>query len=131
MALYPFCRLSGPANVLVMPALHSAHISSNLLEELEVGSMIGPILVGLEKPVQIVSMKATVADIINLAAIGSIDAIEQKGVTGGSLPRTRTAKPKLKRAAAKNGSTLVLKGKKKAKRSGNSQPALPRPIGKP
>ena len=78
MELYPFCRLSGPANVLVMPALHSAHISANLLEELDVGSVVGPILVGLEKPVQIVNMNASVADIINLAAIGCIDAIASK-----------------------------------------------------
>ncbi|MFN7401402.1 MAG: NADP-dependent malic enzyme, partial [Alphaproteobacteria bacterium] len=46
MKIYPFCRLSEPANVLVMPALHSAHISSNLCEELDVGTVIGPILVG-------------------------------------------------------------------------------------
>ncbi len=78
MALYPFCRLSGPANVLVMPALHSAHISANMLEELGVGTVVGPVLVGLEKPVQIVNMNATVADIINLAAIGCIDAIASK-----------------------------------------------------
>jgi malate dehydrogenase (oxaloacetate-decarboxylating)(NADP+) len=114
MALYPFCRLSGPANVLVMPALHSAHISANLLEELEVGTMIGPILVGLEKPVQIVSMNATVADIINLAAIGSIDAIQTHGVATsagrGKKPRT-TTKP-AKRAAAKS-EVKVLKAKMK------------------
>ena len=78
MALYPFCRLSGPANVLVMPALHSAHISANMMEELGVGTVVGPILIGLQKPVQIVSMNGTVSDIINLAAIGSIDAIEEK-----------------------------------------------------
>lgn len=77
-ALYPFCRLSEPANVLVMPALHSAHISSNLMEELEVGSVIGPVLVGLEKPVQIASMKASVSDIINLAAVASVEAIDEK-----------------------------------------------------
>ncbi|MFZ4125914.1 MAG: NADP-dependent malic enzyme [Rickettsiales bacterium] len=77
-ALYPFCRLSEPANVLVMPALHSAHISSNLMEELEVGSVIGPVLVGLEKPVQIASMNASVSDIINLAAVASVEAIDEK-----------------------------------------------------
>lgn len=77
MALYPFCRLSGPANTLIMPALHSAHISANLLEELEVGAVIGPVLTGLAKPVQIVQMNASVADIINLSAIASIDAIEE------------------------------------------------------
>jgi malate dehydrogenase (oxaloacetate-decarboxylating)(NADP+) len=78
MKIYPFCRLSEPANVLVMPALHSAHISSNLCEELDVGTVIGPILVGMEKPVQIVSMNASVADIINLAAIASVEAVHEK-----------------------------------------------------
>lgn len=97
MQLYPFCRLSGPANVLVMPALHSAHISANLLEELGVGTVIGPILVGLEKPVQILPMNASVADIINLAAIGSMDAIEAKAsgasaVAAGPLKGPRLAK---------------------------------------
>ena len=53
--LYPFSRLSGPANVLIMPALHSANISSKLLQELGGGTVIGPILVGLTKAVQIVA----------------------------------------------------------------------------
>lgn len=79
MSLYPFCRLSGPANVLVMPALHSAHIASNLLEELGGGTNIGPILCGTEQPVQIVQMDASVSDIINLAAIAALDAIEKNG----------------------------------------------------
>lgn len=77
LALYPFNRLSAPANTLIMPALHSAHISANLLEELDVGSLIGPVLIGFEKPVQIIQMNASVADIINLSAIASIDAIEE------------------------------------------------------
>ena len=92
MALYPFCRLSGPANVLVMPALHSAHISANMLEELGVGTVVGPILVGLEKPVQIVNMNATVADIINLTAIGCIDAIAQKNREESSKTEKKPAK---------------------------------------
>lgn len=91
MQLYPFCKLSGPANVLVMPALHSAHISANLLEELDVGSVVGPVLVGLEKPVQIVNMNATVSDIINLAAIGCIDAIANK--PRGEAAKLAVAKP--------------------------------------
>ena len=53
MALYPFCRLSGPANVLVMPAFHSASISTKMLQELGGATVIGPLLVGLDKPVQI------------------------------------------------------------------------------
>ena len=109
MALYPFCRLTGPANVLVMPALHSAHISANLLEELGVGTVIGPILVGLAKPVQIVSMNANVADIINLAAIGSIDAIEEKTLIG-SESKVKDATSVTKKATV----APAAKAKKKA-----------------
>ena len=50
MAQYPFCRLKGPANVLVMPALHSANISAKLMQQLGGGTVIGPILSGLSKP---------------------------------------------------------------------------------
>ncbi len=71
---YPFCRLSGPANVLIMPALHTAHISSKLLQQLGGGTVIGPLLVGLEHPVQIVPMNASVSDILNIAAIAAHDA---------------------------------------------------------
>jgi malate dehydrogenase (oxaloacetate-decarboxylating)(NADP+) len=74
MALYPFCRLSGPANILIMPALHSANIGAKLLQELGGGTVIGPILIGLEKPVQIVEMGATVSDIVNLAALAAYAA---------------------------------------------------------
>ncbi len=71
---YPFCRLSGPANVLIMPALHTAHISSKLLQQLGGGTVIGPLLIGLEHPVQIVPMNAGVSDILNIAAIAAHDA---------------------------------------------------------
>ena len=54
MAAYPFCRLSGPANVLVMPAFHSAAISTKMLQELGGATVIGPLLVGLDNSVQIV-----------------------------------------------------------------------------
>ncbi len=74
MSLYPFCRLSGSANVLVMPALHSANIASGMMQELGNGSVIGPVLVGYDKPVQIVNMNASVSDIINMAAIAAMDA---------------------------------------------------------
>jgi malate dehydrogenase (oxaloacetate-decarboxylating)(NADP+) len=76
LALYPFCRLSGPANVLIMPALHSAHISSRLLQQLGGGTVIGPLLQGLSKPVQILPMNASVSEMINLAALAAHDAIE-------------------------------------------------------
>ncbi len=73
--LYPFCRLSGPANVLVMPALHSANISYKLLQRFAGGSVIGPMLIGLEKPVQIVQMGAGVADLVHAAAIAAHESI--------------------------------------------------------
>ncbi|MEO1020111.1 MAG: phosphate acyltransferase, partial [Pseudomonadota bacterium] len=73
-SLYPFCRLSGPANVLIMPALHSANISSQLMQQLGGGTVIGPLLVGLDKPVQILPMNATVSDILNIAAIAADEA---------------------------------------------------------
>lgn len=73
MAAYPFCRLSGPANVLVMPAAHSASISTKMLQELGGVTVIGPLLVGLEYPVQIASRSATVAELTNLAAIAAYD----------------------------------------------------------
>ncbi len=72
--LYPFSRLSGPANVLIMPALHSANISSKLLQELGGGTVIGPILVGLTKAVQIAAMGASVGDLVNMAALAAHEA---------------------------------------------------------
>jgi malate dehydrogenase (oxaloacetate-decarboxylating)(NADP+) len=74
MEQYPFCRLSGPANVLVMPAFHSASISTKMLQELGGSTVIGPLLVGLDKSVQIVSMGAKDADIVNMAAIAAYNA---------------------------------------------------------
>ncbi len=73
-ALYPFSRLSGPANVLVMPALHSANISSRLVSELGGGRVIGPLLVGLQHPAQIATLGATVSDLVNLAALTAHEA---------------------------------------------------------
>ncbi|MEP5516253.1 MAG: NADP-dependent malic enzyme [Bauldia litoralis] len=71
MAPYPFCRLSGPANVLVMPAWHSASISTKLLQELGGSTVIGPLLVGFDKPVQIVPLGARDSDIVNMAALAA------------------------------------------------------------
>ena len=73
MALYPFCRLTGPANVLVMPAAHSASIATKMLQQLGGVMVVGPLLTGLERPVQIASMNATASDIVNLAAIAAYD----------------------------------------------------------
>jgi malate dehydrogenase (oxaloacetate-decarboxylating)(NADP+) len=71
MAAYPFCRLSGPANVLVMPARHSAAISTNLLQELGGSTVLGPLLVGFDRPVQILPISARDSDIVNMAALAA------------------------------------------------------------
>ena len=73
MAAYPFCRLKDTANVLIMPAFHSASISTRMLQELGGATVIGPLIVGLEKPVQIVSLGAKDSDIVNMAAMASFN----------------------------------------------------------
>lgn len=73
MAQYPFCRLSGPANVLIMPAFHSASISTKMLQELGGSTVIGPLIVGLDKPVQIVPLGAKDSDIVNMAALAAFN----------------------------------------------------------
>jgi malate dehydrogenase (oxaloacetate-decarboxylating)(NADP+) len=70
-AAYPFSRLSGPANVLIMPAFHSASISTKLLQELGGATVIGPLLVGLDRPVQIVSLSAKDSQLVNMAALAA------------------------------------------------------------
>ncbi|PIV72964.1 MAG: NADP-dependent malic enzyme [Rhodobacteraceae bacterium CG17_big_fil_post_rev_8_21_14_2_50_65_11] len=71
MANYPFTRLSGPANVLVVPARHSASISVKLMQEMAGATIIGPILTGLDHPVQICSTGSTANDILNMAAMAA------------------------------------------------------------
>jgi len=71
MAHYPFCRLTGPANVLVVPARHSASISVKLMQEMAGATVIGPILTGVDKPIQICSTGSTVNDILNMAVIAA------------------------------------------------------------
>ena len=73
LKLYPFCRLTGPANVLVMPAFHAASISTKMLKELGGATVIGPLLVGLDKSVQISTLGAKDSDIVNLAALAAYD----------------------------------------------------------
>ncbi|MDF7776613.1 NADP-dependent malic enzyme [Sphingomonas sp. AOB5] len=70
-ANYPFARLSGPANVLIMPGLQSANISAKLLRELGGDSTIGPILMGMEKSVQIAPMTATASELVTLAVLAA------------------------------------------------------------
>ncbi len=71
MAQYPFCRLSGPANILVVPARHSASISVKLMQEMGGATLIGPILTGLEKSVQLCATTATETDILHMAVMAA------------------------------------------------------------
>jgi len=71
MAAYPFCRLTGPANVLVMPAFHSAAISTKMLQTLGGATVIGPLLVGLDNSVQIVNLSSKDTDLVNMAALAA------------------------------------------------------------
>ena len=73
--LYPFCRLTGPANVLVMPGLHAAHILCKAVPHLTSATTIGPVLMGLAKPAQIVSTGAGVNQILDLATLAAYQAV--------------------------------------------------------
>ena len=73
MKQYPFCRLSDTANVLVMPAFHSASISTKMLQELGGATLIGPMLVGLTHSVQICPLGAKDSDVVNMAALAAYD----------------------------------------------------------
>jgi malate dehydrogenase (oxaloacetate-decarboxylating)(NADP+) len=75
--LYPVSRLTGPANVLVMPGLHSANITAKLMQQAAGGTVIGPILIGLDKPAQVVQLGATVNDLVTAAALAAYDAQAQ------------------------------------------------------
>jgi malate dehydrogenase (oxaloacetate-decarboxylating)(NADP+) len=71
---YPFCRLSGPANILIMPDLHSANISAQLLQDIGKGNLLGPLLIGMTHSIQIAPMTANANDLTNLAALGVYQA---------------------------------------------------------
>ena len=73
MQQYPFCRLSGPANILVVPARHSASISTKLMQEMGGATVIGPILSGIDKPVKLCPVTSSVNDILNMAVFASCD----------------------------------------------------------
>jgi len=73
--LYPFCRLTGPANVLVMPGLHAAHILTKAVPRLTSSTTIGPLLMGLSRPVQIVPMDASVTQLLDMACMAAHAAI--------------------------------------------------------
>lgn len=71
MAEYPFCRLTAPANVLVVPARHSASISVKMLQQMGGATVIGPILAGVDAPVKMAAMSSTVNDILNMAVLAA------------------------------------------------------------
>ncbi len=75
MRLYPFSRLSGPANVLIMPGLQSANLSAKLLRELAGNATIGPMLIGMEKPVQIAAMTSSAPDMLTLAVLAAAGVV--------------------------------------------------------
>jgi malate dehydrogenase (oxaloacetate-decarboxylating)(NADP+) len=94
LKLYPFCRLTAPANILLMPALHSASIASKLLKQLGGGQVVGPILMGLDRPMQIMPMNASVSEILNLGAIGAFLSIQDEVATAaapGEIKQTAAA----------------------------------------
>jgi malate dehydrogenase (oxaloacetate-decarboxylating)(NADP+) len=70
---FPFMRLTGEANVLIMPAIHSASISTKLVQALGGATVVGPILVGLSKPVQICPLSASVSTILTMAQMAAYD----------------------------------------------------------
>ncbi|MEM1373484.1 MAG: NADP-dependent malic enzyme [Pseudomonadota bacterium] len=72
-AQYPFSRLTGSANVLVVPARHSASISVKLMQEMAGATVIGPILTGIDKPIQLCSAVSTANDILTMAVIAACD----------------------------------------------------------
>jgi malate dehydrogenase (oxaloacetate-decarboxylating)(NADP+) len=73
--LYPFCRLTGPANVLVMPGLHAAHILTRAVPQLTSATVIGPLLFGLSRPAQIVPISAGVNQVLDMACLAAHAAI--------------------------------------------------------
>jgi malate dehydrogenase (oxaloacetate-decarboxylating)(NADP+) len=76
MKNYPFCRLSGPANVLIMPGLQSANLSAKLLRELGGDQVIGPMLIGVERPVQVATMASGTSDLVTLAVLAAAGVAE-------------------------------------------------------
>jgi malate dehydrogenase (oxaloacetate-decarboxylating)(NADP+) len=83
---YPFSRLSGPANILVMPGLQSANLTAKLLKELGGESVLGPYILGLELPVQIAPMTASASDLVTLAVLAAGAAKDDKKPSRSSRP---------------------------------------------
>ena len=73
--VYPFCRLTGPANVLIMPSLHAAHISSRLLQKFGSVQIICHQIIGLSHPIQFVQMSSNVNEMVTAAALAAHDSL--------------------------------------------------------
>ncbi len=76
MKNYPFCRLSSPANVLIMPGLQSANLSAKILRELGGDATVGPMMVGMEKPVQIATMSSTASELLTLSLLATAGIVK-------------------------------------------------------
>ena len=98
--VYPFCRLTGPANILIMPGLHAAAISSQILHKLGGGTVIGPLLTGLTRAVQIAPINANDADLVNFASLAAHDSL---AITRQENARSATRKGRAS-SAKKRGS---------------------------
>jgi malate dehydrogenase (oxaloacetate-decarboxylating)(NADP+) len=83
---YPFSRLSGPANILVMPGLQSANLTAKLLKELGGESVLGPYILGLELPVQIAPMTASASDLVTLAVLAAGSAKDRTTLSKSAQP---------------------------------------------
>ena len=70
--IYPFSKIVGNANILIMPALHSAAISTKLMKVFGGGKLIGPLLIGLGLPIEVAPLRASTSEILNLASIAHI-----------------------------------------------------------
>ena len=72
--VYPFSKIVGKANILIMPALHSAAISTKLMKSFGGAKLIGPLLIGLDLPIEVAPLRSTTSDILNLASIAAYSA---------------------------------------------------------
>ena len=101
--IYPFCRLTGPANILIMPGLHAAAISSQILHKLGGGTVIGPLLTGLTRAVQIAPINANDADLVNFASLAAHDslAIAQQQNSRSATRKGRASSARKKGSAKK------------------------------
>ena len=72
--IYPFSKIVGKANILIMPALHSAAISTKLMKSFGGAKLIGPLLIGLDLPIEVAPLRSSTSDILNLASIAAYSA---------------------------------------------------------